>query len=121
MQICKLIQTHQLQSSRYQKTLYPIRILKHRSFLHKSHNICTDKNYKIINKLYLIISKFSMSQKFPVIQSLSPCGQFCLCTLMIAINVTVAIYQLLIRQFSSFGKRLICCILYERKVWRLFL
>ena len=46
-----------------------------------------------------------MSQLFVVIQSLTLFEKFCLCALMIAINVSVVICQFSIRQFCSFGKR----------------
>ena len=46
-----------------------------------------------------------MSQIFLVIQSLNPFENVCLCALMTAINVSVAICQLQICQFRSFGKK----------------
>ena len=48
---------------------------------------------------------FSVSQIFLVLQSLIPCGKFCLWTLMIAINMSVAICQLATCEFSAFGKK----------------
>ena len=46
-----------------------------------------------------------MSEIFLVTESLHLFEKFCICALMIAINVSVAICQLPIRQFCSFGKR----------------
>ena len=48
---------------------------------------------------------FGMLQIFPVIQSLNSFEKFCLCALRISMNVPVAICQLPIHQFCSFGKR----------------
>ena len=48
---------------------------------------------------------FGISHIFLKIQSLTPFEKFCLWALIIAINVSVAICQLAIRQFSLFGKK----------------
>ena len=59
---------------------------------------------------------FGISEIFLVIQSLNPFEKFCLWALMIAINVSVAICQLSIRQFCSFGKRSIGCKMCHLKI-----
>ena len=48
-----------------------------------------------------------MLQIFLVLQSLHPFEKFCLWASMSAVNVSVAICQLPVRQFCSFGKSLI--------------
>ena len=50
-----------------------------------------------------------MSHIFLLIKSLNPFVKFCLWFLIIVINVSVAICQLPICQFCSFGKRYIDC------------
>ena len=77
----------------------------------KAQNNSTNRQLRM-NK-HLFFFDFGMSQMLPVKQSLHPFKKFCLRVLMIAINVSVAICQLPIRQFCSFGKRSIVFLLIE--------
>ena len=67
----------------------------------------TNKLYLLNNLMHVniyVFCNFGISHVFLVIHSLTPYGTFCLLALMIAINVSVAMCQLPVHQFSSFGK-----------------
>ena len=77
--------------------------LRHHSFLYRAQNNFTNRHLRL--KRFYLFFNFDRSQIFLVKQFLHPFEKYCLWALMIAINVSVAICQLPIRQFCLFGKR----------------